>query len=169
MLAGAARAQLDRDRLMYLAGQAAVQQSSQECELAVDQSHQVDVVGSPRARWGWPVAFSAMTAVAAALLVALLNRPEPQMIERIVRVPIEVPRTVVETAGAREQADCFAEDTAPIQTSKRRPVADDSYLRLRDRALALGIDSWMDAAPTPAPASVEAPASYRELRDSLLQ
>jgi hypothetical protein len=162
-------AQLDRDRLMFLAGQATVPQASQECELAVDQSHQVDAVGSPRARWGWPAAFSAMTAVAAALLVALLNRPAPQIIERIVRVPVEVRRSVAEAADAREQTDRLAEDAARLQISERRPAADDSYLRLRNRALALGIDSWMDAVRSPAFASEERPASYRELRDSLLQ
>lgn len=162
-------AQLDRDRLMFLAGQASVPQASQECEPAVDQSHRLDVVRSRRSRWGWPAAFSAMTAVAAALLVALLNRPAPQIIERIVRVPVEVPRTAVDAADAPDQADRFAEDAARAERADRWPAADDSYLHLRRQALALGIDSWMDAVSPPTPASVEAPASYRELRDSLLQ
>ena len=162
-------ARLDRDRLMFLAGQATAGQASQERELPVESDHRLDVVRSPRARWGWPAAFSAMTAVAAALLVALLNRPAPQIIERIVRVPVEVPRTVVDATDAPEQADRFVVDAARTERAERWPAADDSYLHLRDRALALGIDSWLDAAPPPTPASVEAAASYRELRDSLLQ
>ncbi|HVX60672.1 MAG TPA: hypothetical protein VHC19_08720 [Pirellulales bacterium] len=162
-------AQLDRDRLMFLAGQAAVPQASQECELAADQSHQVDAVSSLGARWGWPVAFSAMTALAASLLLVLLNRPEPQVIERVVRVPVEVRRSVAEAADAPEQADRFVVDAARTERAEYQPPSGDSYLRLRNRALALGIDSWMDAVRSPGFASEERPASYRELRDSLLQ
>ena len=51
----------DRERLIFLAGQAAAMRSLQE--------------GRSRfARWGWPAAFSTMSAVAAGLLVALCLR-----------------------------------------------------------------------------------------------
>ena len=51
----------DRERLIFLAGQASAMRSLQDRR-------------SRFARWGWPAAFSAMTAVAAALLVALCLR-----------------------------------------------------------------------------------------------
>jgi hypothetical protein len=110
-----------------------------------------------------------MTALAASLLLVLLNRPEPLVIERVVRVPVEVRRSVAEAADAPEQADRFVVDAARNERAEYQPPSGDSYLRLRNRALALGIDSWMDAVRSPGFASEERPASYRELRDSLLQ
>jgi hypothetical protein len=46
---------LSRDRLMYMAGQAAL--------------------ASPKTHWHWPAAFSAMTALAATLAVLLISQP----------------------------------------------------------------------------------------------
>jgi len=46
---------LDRERLLFLAGQASVE--------------------LPRGRWAWPVSLTAMTALAATLLVILLTQP----------------------------------------------------------------------------------------------
>jgi len=64
---------LDRDRLMFLAGQAAASQPA----------------AALSRRWVWPSAFSAMTAVAASLLAMLVVRPGPQIVERIVEVPVQ--------------------------------------------------------------------------------
>jgi len=74
--------QLNRDRLLFLAGQASV----------VDGG-----VRSARDRslhWFWPTSSVAMTGVAAALLVALVMRSDPSAVEKLVRVgPSDVTRT----------------------------------------------------------------------------
>lgn len=65
---------LDRERLVFLAGRASASPGDTE----------------PRAelrRWAWPTAFAGMTAIAAGLLVMVLARPEPGVVERIVYVP----------------------------------------------------------------------------------
>ena len=64
---------LDRDRLMFLAGQA----TGSQPRAAVSRP------------WAWPAAFSAMTALAASLLLMLVTRPGPQIVERIVEVPVQ--------------------------------------------------------------------------------
>ncbi len=51
---------LDRERLIFLAGKASV-----------------EVVELPTARWAWPASLAAMTALAATLLVMLINVPAP--------------------------------------------------------------------------------------------
>lgn len=69
------RERIDRDRLMFEAGVAAARPQS-----------------AVRGRWAWP-ALSAVTATAAALLVVLAFRPQPevvvQIVERVVEVPVQ--------------------------------------------------------------------------------
>ena len=55
--------QLDRERICYLAGQASVNQ--------------------PSTRWAWPSSFAAMTALAATLLVMLINQPTISPTEKL--------------------------------------------------------------------------------------
>jgi hypothetical protein len=63
---------IDRDRLMFLAGQASV-------------AEQAELPRSSRLRvWFWPTSFAGMTAVAAVLFAMVFMRPEPQLVERIV-------------------------------------------------------------------------------------
>lgn len=65
---------LDRERLIFRAGQASVAGRR-----------------GPTAAWAWPASLAGMTAVAATLLVMLLARPEPSVVERIriVKMPVE--------------------------------------------------------------------------------
>lgn len=152
-------ARLDRDRLMFSAGQAALQASGGR--------QPPDVTANlPVSRWGWPAAFSAMTALAASLLVMLVNRPEPQVIERIVRVPAAASRAIASPpAGLDRQA---IESQPPVSTAPGRPAFGAAYLHARDQALAFGLDSWMQSGP--GLASGAAPqANYLQLRESLLQ
>src|SRR5271157_3559894 len=65
---------LNRDRLMFLAGQASV-------EAKISQSQ---AIGQRSAGWAWPAAFVTMTGIAASLLVVLAIRPAPQVTERVV-------------------------------------------------------------------------------------
>ncbi len=63
----------DRERLIFLAGQAAALRDSGAGVSPAGYS--AGGTPAPRMRWAWPAAFSAMTAVAAALLVMLCTRP----------------------------------------------------------------------------------------------
>jgi len=76
---------IGRDRLMFLAGQAAVAGRP--------------VHGSRSRNWAWPAAFSAMTAVAATLLAVLVTLPGSQVVERVVPVRPEL------NGAAPSQAD----------------------------------------------------------------
>ncbi len=162
---------IDRDRLMFLAGQA---EEARNAERGV-RSEEVEAratfasnAGQNRAGLAWPAAFAAMTTVAASLLVVLMNRPEPQVVERIVRVPVEVPRAAL-AAEPQEQGSGVEESAPAVARAWNGPAGGDSYLRLREQALAYGLDASMYSLQRPANASVEPPTSYRELRDSLLQ
>ncbi|HEV7226141.1 MAG TPA: hypothetical protein VGN42_25765 [Pirellulales bacterium] len=138
---------IDRDRLMFLAGQRERGQ---------------------RGRWAWPAAFSAMTALAASLLIALVARPGPQVVERIVRVPVEQPAAVVDLQPA-ERDPPVLESGLAFSPARPDTAFGESYLHARDQVLAFGLDSWMSSNPSAAASSSEPPASYRELRESLLQ
>ena len=93
---------LDMGRLMYLAGQ----------ESATKR---------PR-RWttlAWPTAFTVMTATAAVLLVMLVIRPQPEVVERIVRVEAPVQQTVPQASPPAfpEQLPGVATSAPEVETA----------------------------------------------------
>ena len=107
-------------------------------------------------RWVWPAAFSAMTAVAATLLVALMTRPEPQVVHRAIEPPGAAPIGVL-------PAEPKAEPPAQAPTAAYDP-------RLRERALLHGIDLWSDPV-VPQAGGVEmarAPSSVLQLQRELM-
>lgn len=151
-------ARLDRDRLMYLAGQASVGQAS------VDQASR-----RPRP-WAWPVACSAMTAVAACLLALLASRPEPKVIERIVRVPVNT--SVENIAGGQNAvAERQAAEESHVARPERPPreIRTAKYLELRDRVLALGLDDWTTTNGSSENRADSPPDNYRELLKRMLR
>jgi hypothetical protein len=163
---------LDRDRLMFLAGEAAAQSNLAMPRLAM--SHELPPRLAAR-RWAWSMAFSTMSAVAATLLAVRLARPEPKVIERIVRLPAE-PQVVVGTlAGAAvTRADAPArlgqdERSSPERPAHDRRIGDGDYLSLRDRVLTLGLDSWTSPRPTSNAEPQETTHNHRELLESVLK
>jgi hypothetical protein len=155
----------DRERLIFEAGRAA---AMAEMGLA-PKAHGLQPVGveaaeapppcPPRRRWAWPAAFSAMTAVAAMLLVMLIARPKPQMAERTAEPPASVPA---------------AEDVSPATRPVETPPQVSSIVydrRLRQRALMHGIDLW--AEPSIPRASgiqmAKAPTSMLQLERELIK
>jgi len=92
---------LQRDRLIFLAGQASVRGG-------------VDRQKKHLARWVWPTSLAAMTTVAAALLVMLLARPESPVVERIVYVPAQ-PAPANASVGP-DVAQGTSEPRAPVVT-----------------------------------------------------
>lgn len=164
------RARLDRDRLVFLAGQASVR--------APAAGRWAKAAG-----WAWPTAFAGMTATAATLLVMLLVRPEPQVVERvrIVRVPVEA-----QVEEAPRWSD--GQDAPPTQS----PFADRlfassrtgpslppdwsrfgsraEYLEMFQRMLAQGADPWRRPLPVSGRADegADTPPPYREWLKTML-
>ena len=175
---------LDRERLVFLAGQASMGGRSAGR-------------GAAAVRWAWPGACAGMTAVAAALLVALLVRPEPQVVERIRIVKVPVPAQVDEVP--RSDADPRVADVLPHPSRPSLPPRAESrdsvsrragppaqadwsrfgswgeYLETIERMLARGKDPWSQPAGVPgggdlrpeAPTS-DAPPPYREWLKTML-
>jgi hypothetical protein len=165
---------LDRDRLMFLAGQAAAARGNA-------------AAAARTRRWAWPAALAAMTTVAAALLAVVVWRPEPQVVERIIEAPVERPAPDAAAPGVRDataSAEAVAHasissgpDAAPATTGWLA-YADRTALRARapyahalDLMLARGVDSW----PLPQSTSADnaerasAPMSNRQLLETLLE
>jgi hypothetical protein len=119
-------------------------------------------------RWAWPTAFSGMTAVAAALLLALVVRSGSQ----IVVTPGEQRMAVPSTSVAEDQADSVSW-LASGNGLPRRPISnspESPYLNLRDQVLRYGVDSWRLPVSAVATARIaEPPLSYREQLDRLLK
>ena len=143
---------LDRERLMFLAGQASR--------------------GARHARWPWPAAFAAMTAVAAGLLVALVMQSRPQPARTI-----PVPPDSVAAKGNRHPATPPVRDE-PIESGPedQRPStapwpSDAMVLSPADRRLEriLVAESPGAAPGSDMPGAARGPASYRELLESLLK
>jgi len=169
---------LDRDRLMFLAGQAAGSQPR-----------------AARHRWAWPAAFSAMTAAAASLLVIVAARPGPQIVERIVEVPVPAApgsgqggsdaRSLL--AGAKSGHPWPGPLAAGSPSSDETALALGPLLRLRlselsGRLAATTDAAWLDQvlalngvsrnAASQGPGTQEAPETpvpYGELRERLLE
>jgi hypothetical protein len=160
-----ATVRVDRDRLMYQAGQASAQAEATTAGV------------QPRA-WLWPTAAAGMSTVAAALFVLLVVRPQPAVVERIVYVPAEGAPVAKGEASAAKTDSLQQPPPGPRRTiigdrtlaggwtglgeTNRRPA----YLGLRDQVLAFGVDVWQK--PSSGSASVAQPGSYREALDSLL-
>ena len=167
---------LDAARLMFLAGQAAAKPSA--------------------TGYVWPTAFGGMTIVAATLAVLLMFRPEPEVVERTVRVPAAaaqvekpLPETAVPTIPAVEAAGSPEPDreasppALPYETpgflaslffgdylGLDRPERwKTSYPGLRDRVLAQGLDSWPTVVSRGARRPPSPQLTHRELYEELLE
>jgi hypothetical protein len=147
---------VDRDRLMFLAGQASA---------LSDSRPPIPDLRLPTLRtWLWPATSAALGATSLALAVALLVRPAPQV--QVVYHDRPVPFPAI-----APQSPLPASPPTPLlvaAAATRTPPSDLSshnYLRTRDVALRLGLDalgtfSGGGGGGTPAP-------TYRSLLESL--
>ena len=103
-------ARLDRDRLIFLAGQAASRRSK-------------------AGRWVWPAVAASLAVVALGEAALLANRPEPRVIERLVVVHDPAPRPAptldppTRPATASSEAP-RSEELAPVTILVRSPRRD---------------------------------------------
>jgi hypothetical protein len=114
---------LDRDALLYRAGQA-----------------------SARGGWLWPLTAAVSTLTAVALGVALASHPGPRVVERVVYVPVE--RPAPEAPRDTSVGEPISPEPArPIALHELPP-----HLRLREQLLRWGLDGLGEAPVTSAPA-----------------
>ncbi len=125
-----ARSGVNRDRVMYLAGQA-----------------------SARSRWAWPSATAALAilALGEGALLALRPMPEPRVVERIVEVPAPSPASTAPVVILRQNP---AEDRDKVDLGIDSPFTQetgtlarqDSY-HLRNQALRFGVEGLPEPPP----------------------
>jgi hypothetical protein len=118
-------AALDRDNLMFRAGQAS----------------------APRG-WKWPLATALATVVAVGLGFALLVRPQPAVVEHTVYVKVQVPAP--ETPVPQSQPQPRPPDTAALVSHEPEPPRMSDYQRLEDHLLRWGFDGLPPAPHVPA-------------------
>ncbi len=131
---------LDRERLIFLAGQASV--------LGVAHRR-----ASTSSGWGWPAATAVMTTVAAALMVTLLVRPGPQVDRRFAEIPDTVADGEVATEDRQPEALPVDEERVEPVPSTDEPIAEPVR---RPNLLALIGLGWMQNDDLP-PAMPEPP------------
>ncbi len=126
---------LDRDQLLFRAGQASMTRTS----------------------WLLPGATTLLALLALGLGVALVWRPSPSAVERVVYVPVQPPAPAAISVPELPAPV----DVKPARVQGKDHLAQADYLRLRDQVLRLGVD----ALPPP-PAATAAPPMDKA--DSLL-
>jgi hypothetical protein len=143
---------LDRDRLMFLAGQVGAH------EVGGRRSE----VG--RAAWFWPASSATLAATSLALAIALFARPAPQP-QLIVRDATAPPAVAPEPSVAVDERVA----TAPLRMATlamNSPVkSGESYLKTRDVAFRMGLDAL--GRPTAGGSGVSPGTTYIELLEGL--
>jgi len=145
--------QLDRDRLMFLAGQASGGTSS------------LARTGIGSRNWYWPAATATLAATSLGLAIAMFTRPAPQT-QYIVRdQPVSNPME-------KSPADLVAVQPQSPQPSRLvaapiRPPQEtgDSYLKTRDVALRMGLDAL--GSPSPGRSGFSRSTTYLDLLEGL--
>ncbi len=118
---------LDRDQLLFRAGQASVTRTS----------------------WLWPGATSVLALLALGLVVALVWRPSPSAVERVVYVPVQAPAPAPISVPEIPEL----KDAKPPRAQEKDQLAQADYWKLRDQILRLGVE----ALPPPSAATAAPP------------
>jgi hypothetical protein len=136
--------QVDRDRLMFLAGAAS---AGEETQKTGGRGQMGPVVTAGRSAWLWPAATAALGATSLALAIALVARSAaPTQIVYVERpAPAVSPRVAIQSNQTRENpaaAPMAAEVNQRVPRTLAVPqVPADNYVRSRDVALLLGLDA----------------------------
>jgi hypothetical protein len=146
---------LDRERLMFLAGQASVVDAAQPS---------YRILGIPFGARVWPPAFAAMTAIAASLLFVLLLRPAT------IEPPRSGVRDMVMSTPPADSPPRFRDERTLSQddvrsTSDALDLEIERLLASRD-VLSTNVDSELRGQPDGPPRPSLTPASWRQIFDS---
>jgi hypothetical protein len=160
---------LDPRWRFLLAQEAALNENLAASQFICSRCGGVSSSGRDKRHWAWPAAFSAMTAVAAVLLVSLIVRVEPRTAAPAGAEGVSL--SVNSFAKTKDDADF----SLPMRNLPRRPLLASSdetaYLTLRDQVLRFGVESWKSPVSTIAATTngAEPVLSYREQLDRLLK
>jgi hypothetical protein len=182
---------IDRDRLMFLAGQQSLlseQKIMSPLPLVEGRGEGGTIVKPiPSRAWGWPGAFAAMSAVAAALFVMLVFRTEPGKIKSVAKPPAPdelLADNAKESTDIGDHAHQYADQSRVNRTifslaallgeNNRKSNGTDStysYPRLLNQILDKGVNSWKPKAAGPYvnKAIITPPQTSRELMNQLLE
>jgi hypothetical protein len=147
--------QIDRDRVMFLAGAASVKGSG----IVVQGSGTRKAAG----RWTWPAATAALAATSLALAIALIVRtnapPQVVYIERPApAAPAMRPQVAIQTEHSPVTPAMEPVVAAAPRPAQAPQVPPDNYLRTREVALRMGLDAL--AAPRGASGNSASPMTY---------
>jgi hypothetical protein len=117
-------AALNRDHLLFRAGQASMRRS-----------------------WAWPLAAVVMSVAAGCLATVVVFRPRSEPVIRVVQMPVQVPTPVV----AKEAAPQEFPPSAPQMSLHEAPPSTLSYWRLQQQALRFGVEGLPGPATDDAP------------------
>ncbi len=109
---------IDRDQLLFRAGQASVR----------------------RPQWLWPCATALVSVVAVGLGTALMIRPEPRVIERVVFVSPESQAPASDSTGSAPLPNATAVQTK-TESSRELWASSAGYVQQRDQAIRWGVDA----------------------------
>jgi hypothetical protein len=157
---------LDRDRLMFLAGQQSILPST-----FGRGTQRVPGGEGGKRKWAWPSAFATMSAVATVLLAMVVYKPAPQVVDRAVK-QIASESTSNFAAQSYENTD----ELNPILLSKAEngkfnsADSPNSYSVILNQIITKGVDSWKPniSKSYNAKQTISPPLTNRELMDQLL-
>lgn len=121
-----APAALDRDRLMFAAGQAA----------------------APRRSWLWPTSAAALVCLSLGLGAALAMRPAPVETVRVVYLPAPEPTNVTPPLPVPDRTPLpTPPPDADARVADTTTLSGGDYLQLRRQVLRFGVESLPEAPP----------------------
>jgi hypothetical protein len=116
---------IDRDQLLFRAGQASVRSRS----------------------WLWPTTTGLLAAAACVLGTALALRPAPATIERIVYVPVSQPVVASVPKPANVNSTSFSPSSSTNEDFGNLWASSSEYLQQRNQAIRWGVEALPPAPP----------------------
>ena len=153
-----AESRVNRDRLMFEAGQ--------------DAAARAGKASASLPRWFWPSATAAMTVAAGFLGVLLAINAGPRATVETAVVQPPAPDSNVAAVPAKDQSKIEAIDWSLEIDAMGASLASRNYLHARQIALAIGVDGLIaisSAERSTAPRKAEKPVDYRSLLKEALQ
>ena len=129
---------IDRDQLLFRAGQASVRSRP----------------------WLWPATTALSIVVAAGLATGLALRPAPAPVERVVYVPVSRPAKFSAPKPSADASESIARVDSPTEDAGNLWAGSAEYIRERNQAIRWGVESLP---PAPSLASASPTSSVESL------